>query len=79
LGKDVVFAAVKFSHLGSPLAVVDFSLSNFQGSSAPSVDVVEVSPSVEGVRLFEVSVDCDVLTASLPDEFDVVDGEPKSI
>lgn len=52
--------SVEFDHLGSPLRVIDSSISDFNFKSLPSSDVCEDSPSSINVRIFELAIYNDI-------------------
>lgn len=79
LSDDVVVISIEFTDLTVPSRVVDGSNTDFDSSSFPPWDVIEETPSVSDIWLFEISVDDDVLECSESNKSDVVDDETKTI
>jgi len=59
--------------------VVNDALSYLDAYPFPSKNVVEDAPGVVGIRLFEISINCDVLIGVFSHHSDIIDGQPEGI
>ena len=74
-----IFSAVKLNNLRFPLTVVDCTISDFDFTTFPARNVVEVGPFAFYIRLLEATVDNNVLVGSVSLEYDVVNGKAVTI